>query len=111
MPRVAPFAGLHYSMARFGGTTVPDRVRLPDDADAPPAMVADLTDLACPPYDVIGDAQRRELLARDERNAVRLEYSSEPDPHAAAARELAAWLADGTLERREEPAATRPSRA
>ena len=105
MPRVAPFAGLHYSMARFGSGTVPDRVRMADDADAPPARVADLTDLCCPPYDVIGDAQRVELLARHDRNAVRLEYSAEPDPHAAAADALAAWSADGTLERRDEPAA------
>ena len=39
------------------------------------------------------------------RNAVRLEFSAEPDPHAAAAATLAAWLADGTLSRRYEPAA------
>jgi uncharacterized protein (DUF1015 family) len=105
MPRVAPFAGLHYSMDRFGSATVPDRVRLPDDAHAPPTRLADLTDLACPPYDVITDAQRVELLARHDRNAVRLEYSAEPDPHAAAAQALAEWSADGTLERRDEPAA------
>jgi uncharacterized protein (DUF1015 family) len=104
MPRVAPFAGVHYSMARYGGATVPDRVRL-DDADDAPARVADVTDLCCPPYDVIGEAQRRELLARHNRNAVRLEYSPEADPHGAAARALHAWSSDGTLERREEPAA------
>ena len=52
----------------------------PDDADAPPARIADLTDLACPPYDVIERAERDELLARDPYNAVRLEYSAEPDP-------------------------------
>jgi uncharacterized protein (DUF1015 family) len=105
MPRVAPFAGLHYSMARFGSTTVPDRVRLPDDADASPTRVADLTDLCCPPYDVIGEAQREELLARHELNAVRLEYSPERDPHAAAAQTLASWTADGMLEPLEAPAA------
>ena len=105
MPRVAPFRGLHYSLDRFGGGAVPDRVRLPADADAPPARLADLTDLSCPPYDVIGDEQRRELLARDEHNAVRLEYSAERDPHAAAAETLEAWLGDGTLARRDEPAA------
>jgi uncharacterized protein (DUF1015 family) len=105
MPRVAPFAGLHYSMARFGSATVPDRVRMADDVDAPPTQIADLTDLASPPYDVIGEAQRRELLARHDRNAVRLEYSAEPDPHAAAADALAEWSADGTLERRNAPAA------
>jgi len=105
MPRVAPFRGLHYSIDRFGGAPVPDRVRLPEDADAPPTRLADLTDLACPPYDVITDDQRRDLLARDERNAVRLEFSAEADPHAAAAETLNAWLADGTLARRDEPAA------
>jgi uncharacterized protein (DUF1015 family) len=92
-------------MDRFGGATVPDRVRLAEDDDARPMRIADLTDLACPPYDVITDEQRRELLARDERNAVRLEYSAEPDPHGSAAGTLDAWLADGTLARRDEPAA------
>ena len=105
MPRVAPFRGLHYDPARFGADPAPSRVRSADDADAPPGPVADLTDVACPPYDVIDDDQRRELLARDPHNAVRLEFSAEPDPHAAAASALEAWVADGTLARRAEPAA------
>jgi uncharacterized protein (DUF1015 family) len=104
MPRVAPFRGLHYSLDRYGGTAVPDRVRLVDDADAPPIRVADITDLVCPPYDVIDAGAQRELLDRDPHNAIRLELSAEGDPHAAAAESLAAWLADGTLERRAEPA-------
>ncbi len=105
MPRVAPFAGLHYSLERFGDTAVPARVHLTDDDDAPPSRLADVSDLACPPYDVISDAKRRELLARHQRNAIRLEYSADPDPHAAAAAALLSWTADGTLERRTEPAA------
>ena len=84
---------------------MPARVAMPDDAVAAPGRLADLTDLACPPYDVIDDAQRDELLGRHPRNAVRLELSPEPDPHAAAAETLAAWLADGTLTEREAPAA------
>jgi uncharacterized protein (DUF1015 family) len=105
MPRVSPLRGLHYCPSRFGTATVPERVRIADDADAPPASLADVTDVACPPYDVISDAQRRALLDRDPRNAVRLESSADPDPHAAAASTLTGWLADGTLERRAEPAA------
>ncbi len=105
MPRVAPFRGMEYSFDRFGGTPVPERVRLPDDEGTPPTRLADLTDLACPPYDVIGEAERLALLARHDRNAVRLELSSEADPHAAAAATLAEWLADGTLARRDEPSA------
>ena len=105
MLRVSPFTGLHYSIERFGGPDVPPRVRLPEDDEAPPPRLADLTDLACPPYDVISDGKRGELLDRHERNAVRLEYSSQPDPHVSAARELNAWIGDGTLERRSEPTA------
>jgi uncharacterized protein (DUF1015 family) len=105
MPRVSALTGIHYPVERFGSAGVPDRVRIPDDGDAPPTTVVDLTDLACPPYDVISDAQRLALLGRHERNAVRLEYSAEPDPHTAAAAALDAWLADGTLARRSEPAA------
>ena len=105
MPRIAPLPGIHYPIERFGTDAVPDRVRVPDDDEAAPPRLADLTDLVCPPYDVISDAQRRGLLGRHERNAVRLEFSAEPDPHAAAAETLAAWLADGTLARRADPAA------
>ena len=104
MPRVSPFRGLHYSGERFGGTAVPDRVRVADDDDAPPTRLVDLTDLACPPYDVIDEPMRAELLERDPHNAVRLELSPEPDPHAAAATALAAWTAEGIVERRAEPA-------
>jgi uncharacterized protein (DUF1015 family) len=67
--------------------------------------IAELSGVVCPPYDVITPAQQATLLARDERNAVRLELSAEPDPHEAAATTLQAWRSDGTLERRAEPSA------
>jgi uncharacterized protein (DUF1015 family) len=67
--------------------------------------IAELSGVVCPPYDVITAAQQAELLARDERNAVRLELSAEPDPHEAATTTLQAWRSDGTLERRAEPSA------
>jgi uncharacterized protein (DUF1015 family) len=103
MPRVAPLRGIGYALDRFGSSVVPERVRMPGDAEVHPGRIADVTDLVCPPYDVIDRAQREVLLRRHERNAVRLELSPEPDPHAAAARELEAWLREGTLERRAEP--------
>ena len=103
MPLVQPFRGLGYALERFAPSTLPARIRLPDEPEPGPGRrVADLTDLACPPYDVIGPAQHADLLARDPHNAVRVELSAEPDPHAAAAATLAAWLGDGTLERRAE---------
>ncbi|HEX9635757.1 MAG TPA: DUF1015 domain-containing protein [Candidatus Limnocylindria bacterium] len=81
MPLVRPFRGLGYALDRY----------------------PDLTDLVCPPYDVITPAQQAELLARHERNAVRLELPPDPDPHAAAAATLAAWRGDGTIVLRGEP--------
>jgi uncharacterized protein (DUF1015 family) len=91
MPILRPFRGLGYALERYA-------------TPSPPGMrVADLTGVACPPYDVITPSQQAELLALDVHNAVRLELSSEPDPHAAAAAALRAWQADGTLERRADP--------
>jgi uncharacterized protein (DUF1015 family) len=102
VPRVAPFRGLGYALDRYGRAEIPDRVRLPGESATHPGRIADLTDLVCPPYDVIGDQQRADLLARNPHNAVRLELNPDRDAHAAAARALSAWTADGTLERREE---------
>ena len=93
MPSIRPFRGLGYALDRY--------------ASGPSSgiRIADLTEVVCPPYDVITPEQQQELLERSPRNAVRLELSAEADPHAAAAGALAAWRADGTLERRGEPAA------
>ncbi len=102
MPLVRPFRGLGYALDRFGAASIPDRVQLPEEPERHPGRLADLTDLACPPYDVIEDAQRESLLARSPYNAVRLELSEEDGPHAAAAATLRTWVAEGILERRRE---------
>ena len=104
MPRVGALPGIHYALDRFGTARVPDRIGLPEDADAAPPTLADVTDVVCPPYDVISDALRAQLLERHPANAVRLELAPDDDPHAAAAATLDAWLREGTLERRAEPA-------
>ncbi len=104
MPLVRPLRGLSYALDRFGDTEIPDRVRRPGEAAAHPGRVADLTDLTCPPFDVISDSQRATLLARHQRNAVRLELSAEAAPHRAAAEALAAWRDDGTLGLRSKAA-------
>ncbi|HLY35539.1 MAG TPA: DUF1015 domain-containing protein [Candidatus Limnocylindria bacterium] len=103
MPQVSAFRAIGYALDRFGTSRIPDRVRLPEEPPDHPGRVADLTDLACPPYDVIGPEEQAALLARDPRNAVRLELSADPDPHAAAAETLRDWLADGTLVRSTRP--------
>jgi uncharacterized protein (DUF1015 family) len=61
-----------------------------------------LEDLVAPPYDVISPQQRGEYLARSPYNVVHVTL---PDAEEQAARDLAAWRADGILERDGEPAA------
>ncbi|HET8527798.1 MAG TPA: DUF1015 domain-containing protein [Gaiellaceae bacterium] len=61
---------------------------------------ADLEPLVAPPYDVVSDEQRAELLARDPHNVVHLTL---PDSEEQAARDLAAWRGEGVLVE-EEPA-------
>src|SRR4029079_14392169 len=93
MPTLRPFRALGYALARYA-------------RPSPPGMrIADLTDVVCPPYDVISPEQQSSLLERDPHNALRLELSGEPDPHAAAATALKGWQAVGTLERRADPSA------
>jgi uncharacterized protein (DUF1015 family) len=106
MPQVRPFRPITYAPARFARSPLPERVRLPDEPDAAHTVaraISDLSDVVCPPYDVIDDALRQQLLARDEHNAVRLELPPGEDAHRTAAATLAAWLGDGTLERRRDP--------
>jgi uncharacterized protein (DUF1015 family) len=106
MPPVRAFRPITYAPSRFAAPQVPARVRLPHEPAAPTGPgrpVSDLTEVVCPPYDVIDEPLRERLLARDPHNAVRLEFPPGADPHRAAAASLEAWLADGTLERRPDP--------
>jgi uncharacterized protein (DUF1015 family) len=68
---------------------------------------APLQSVLAPPYDVIDEAQRSELEARDERNVVRLTLPRDADGtsgYERAARTLSDWRADGTLRPDDEPA-------
>lgn len=71
---------------------------------------SDLSDLLCPPYDVISSAGQRQLYERSPFNAVRLEYgetSATDTPadnrYARAAATLREWLQSGALARDESP--------
>ena len=63
----------------------------------------DMDTVLAPPYDVIDDAERDELYARSDYNAVRLILSKEEDRYAAAGRDLAAWRSSGVLTRDTAP--------
>jgi uncharacterized protein (DUF1015 family) len=84
LPDLRPFAGLRYD----------------------PRAVPDLAAVLCPPYDIIGPAERERLARRDARNAVHVELplggASGGDPlapYADAARRFEEWQAAGVLAR------------
>jgi uncharacterized protein (DUF1015 family) len=69
---------------------------------------AALATLTSPPYDVIDDAERAELIAQDPHNVVRLilpeDGADGTTRYEVAARQLADWQADGTLVRDDRSA-------
>lgn len=68
------------------------------------AAAGPLGDLIAPPYDVITDADRADLLARSPHNAVRLELPDEP--YEAVAELMARWEREGVLTRDDRPGIT-----
>ena len=71
----------------------------------------DLSAVLAPPYDIIGPEERRELLARDPHNIVRIELPADlgaagPDDYAAAASAVSEWRAAGVLVKDAEPTVT-----
>ncbi len=91
MARIAPFRGIRYDPSRHAG--------------------GDLSPVIAPPYDVLGQADRDALVARDDRNIVSADlphmppgYAGPPEAYARSAELLQAWLADGTLIRDQKPA-------
>ncbi len=71
----------------------------------------DLSSVVAPPYDVLDQADKQALLDRDAHNVVAIDLPHVPpkqlgpqEAYDQAADLLAAWLADGTLARRDKPA-------
>jgi len=86
MARFEPFRGTRYDLDR-----------------------SDLGRVIAPPYDVIDEAQRAELAARDPHNAVRIDLPSEadgPERYDKAARTFATWQDDGILVTDDRPSFT-----
>jgi uncharacterized protein (DUF1015 family) len=89
VPSVRPFRALRYA----------------------PDVAGDAGLLIAPPYDVIDDAERQVLLARDPRNVVRLDFPSveggdaDPDErYRRASRRLAQWRTEGAIRQDPRPA-------
>jgi uncharacterized protein (DUF1015 family) len=80
MPEFRPFTGVRYSSS------------------------SDISDLVCPPYDVISPSQQEALHARHPHNAVRLELAmSGRTAYEGVYDTFLAWLEDGVLRAEEAP--------
>ena len=72
-------------------------------------VVGNLSDVICPPYDMIGADLKTELQARSPYNAVHLEGGEQPDPvdpqagYQQAAHLFRQWLSDGALHQDDGP--------
>jgi uncharacterized protein (DUF1015 family) len=67
------------------------------------SVAGSLSDLICPPYDVIDDAARERLYARSPHNFVRIEFPKDgpDDKYARAAKDLGDWIRRRVLRRDE----------
>ncbi|MDQ3661811.1 MAG: DUF1015 domain-containing protein [Actinomycetota bacterium] len=84
MPDLRPFRGVRYARSE------------------------ELSDIVCPPFDVISEDAQRRLHERHPRNAVRIElpFSETRDPddrYRKAAVQFRAWLEEGVLAADEQP--------
>ncbi len=57
----------------------------------------DISELVCPPYDIISDEQRKGYIEKNSSNIIRLELPKGSDPYNEAGNILDKWLADGIL--------------
>jgi len=67
------------------------------------SVAGSLSDLICPPYDVIDDAARERLYARSPHNFVRIEFPKDApdDKYVRAAKDLGDWVRRHVLRRDE----------
>ncbi|HEY3192539.1 MAG TPA: DUF1015 domain-containing protein [Solirubrobacterales bacterium] len=85
MAEVSPIQAVHYDLAKVGS----------------------LAEVVAPPYDVIDDEQRAELVGRSDHNVVELDLPRDPDggdPYEHAAKLFQTWTGEGILTRDLEPA-------
>ncbi len=84
MPEIRPFPGVRYN----------------------PEKIKDFAKVVAPPYDVIDSAKHADLLARHDRNCVRLILGDSPGQvgdYTQGAHLMGRWMSDGTLIRDSSP--------
>lgn len=66
------------------------------------AQAGEISQLCCPPYDIISEEQRLGYLSVNPHNVIRLELPKGERPYEEAGETLAQWLESGLLMRDEE---------
>ncbi len=61
-----------------------------------------ISELVCPPYDIISEEQRLAYLERNPHNIIRLELPKGDDPYQEAGKTLQQWLEEGILRQDEQ---------
>jgi len=86
---IRPFKGIHYNEA----------------------LIRDLTDVICPPYDIISPQQREDLYEKSQYNYIRIEFERElpqdtstVNRYTRSAETLKTWLSEGILKQDDKPA-------
>lgn len=57
----------------------------------------EISELVCPPYDIISDEQRKQYIQKNPHNIIRLELPKGDDPYNQAGSVLDSWLNSGIL--------------
>lgn len=63
----------------------------------------DISDLVCPPYDIISEQERVAFLEQNPHNIIRLELPRGEHPYETAGQTLSQWLQEGILCRDTDP--------
>ncbi len=63
-----------------------------------------ISQLCCPPYDIISDTQRQEFIEQNENNIIRLELPKGDEPYKSASDILKMWQDKGVLIKEDKPA-------
>lgn len=68
------------------------------------AKAGDISSLVCPPYDIISEEERNELMSKNPYNAIKLEYNNAgEDIYKTAGENLSAWQKEGMLKTDDNP--------
>ncbi|WP_042433438.1 DUF1015 domain-containing protein [Faecalispora jeddahensis] len=66
-------------------------------------QAGNISELTCPPYDIISEEERLAFLEKNPHNIIRLELPRGEEPYAKAGETLSQWLSESILRRDTDP--------